>query len=140
MVKVQVRKLRKIERVLQQSPDQQVSLTERDVRSMATSGDGAGVVGYKAGIKTLVPKRLTSDSGADGRFDKRNFVDDPERDEYCCPTGKRATWRMTAVEHGRSERTKSDDRLPYVPRRKQHVPLGVSAANWVHVLSIVTRA
>jgi hypothetical protein len=40
---------------LRQTPDQQDSLTDRDVRSMATSGGGAGIVGYEAGIKTLVP-------------------------------------------------------------------------------------
>ena len=45
-VKEQVRKLRRIEKQLQEAPDQQVSLTDPDARSMATSGRGTGVVGY----------------------------------------------------------------------------------------------
>ena len=45
-VKEQVRKLRRIEPQLQETPDQQVSLTDPDARSMATSGRGTGIVGY----------------------------------------------------------------------------------------------
>ncbi len=45
-VKEQVRKLRRIEQQLQEAPDQQVSLTDPDARSMATSGRGTGIVGY----------------------------------------------------------------------------------------------
>ena len=32
--------------VAKESPDQQISLTDPDARSMATSGRGSGVVGY----------------------------------------------------------------------------------------------
>ena len=32
------------------TPDQQISLTDPDSRSMATSGRGSGVVGYNAGF------------------------------------------------------------------------------------------
>jgi hypothetical protein len=161
-VKAQVRKLRQIERHLLEAPDQQISLTDPDARSMATSGRGTGIVGYnvqaavdtqhhmivahevtnlghdrtqlaamataardaighhemtaladrgyfkgeeildceKAGIRPLVPKPLTSGSKADGRFDKRDFVYDPKRNEYRCPAGERAIWRMTTVEKG----------------------------------------
>jgi transposase len=45
-VKEQVRKLRRIEQQLAAAPDQQVSLTDSDARSMATSGRGTGIVGY----------------------------------------------------------------------------------------------
>ena len=45
-VKEQVRKLRSIEKQLHEAPDQQVSLTDPDARSMATSGRGTGIVGY----------------------------------------------------------------------------------------------
>ena len=51
-VKAQVRKLRQIERQMLQSPDQQVSLTDPDARSMATSGRGTGIVGYN--VQTAV--------------------------------------------------------------------------------------
>ena len=161
-VKEQVRKLRSIEKQLHEAPDQQVSLTDPDARSMATSGRGTGIVGYNVqavvdtehhmivahevtnvghdrsqlttmsklgrdaiggetltvladrgyfdgeeilqcaedGIITLVPKPLTSNSRADGRFDKRDFIYIAEHDEYRCPAGERAPWRMTTVERG----------------------------------------
>jgi len=51
-----------------------------------------------AGIKALVPKPLTSNSKADGRFDKRDFVYNSAADEYRCPAGERATWRFSTVE------------------------------------------
>lgn len=41
-----MQKLRKIEQELEASPDGQVSLTDPDSRSMATSGRGSGIVGY----------------------------------------------------------------------------------------------
>ena len=163
-VKAQVRKLRKIERQMQETPDRQISLTGPDVRAMATSGRGIGIVGYnvqtavgtkhhmivahevtnvgcdrtqlatmataardaiehhemtaladrgyfsgeeilqceEAGISVLVPTPLTSGSKADGRFDKRDFVYNPNRDEYRCPAGERAIWRMMTVEKGQT--------------------------------------
>ena len=52
------------------------------------------------GITTLVPKPLTSNSKAEGRFDKRDFIYIAKRDEYRCPAGERAIWRMTTVERG----------------------------------------
>src|SRR5262249_58777523 len=54
----------------------------------------------RQGITAMVPKPLTSNSKADGRFDKRDFVYNAKRDEYRCPAGERAIWRMTTVEHG----------------------------------------
>jgi hypothetical protein len=44
--------LREVERQLQQQPDQQLSLTDPDARSMATSGRGTGIVGYNVQIAT----------------------------------------------------------------------------------------
>jgi hypothetical protein len=161
-VKAQMHTLSVIGEQLQQAPDQQVSLTDPDARSMATSGRGTGVVGYNVqtamdtkhhmivahevtnvghdrtqlasmarsardaigqpqltvvadrgyfagiqilecerdGINALVPKPLTSNSRAEGRFDKRDFVYDASRNEYRCPAGERAIWRMTTVENG----------------------------------------
>jgi transposase len=42
----EVRRLKKLETRMLQSPDQQISLTDPDARSMATSGKGTGMVGY----------------------------------------------------------------------------------------------
>lgn len=54
----------------------------------------------EAGIIPLVPKPLTSNSKAEGRFDKRDFTYDPETDEYECPAGERAIHRFTTKENG----------------------------------------
>jgi transposase len=51
-VKVQMHRLREIEQQLQAAPDRQVSLTDPDARSMATSGRGTGIVGYN--VQTAV--------------------------------------------------------------------------------------
>jgi transposase len=161
-VRGQMLRLAEIGRQMQASPDKQVSLTDPDARSMATSGRGTGMVGYnvqtavdtkhhlivahevtnvghdrtqlagmakrareaigeekltaladrgyfkgeeildceQSGITALVPKPLTSNSKAEGRFDKRDFEYLAERDEYRCPAGEHAIRRFTTVEHG----------------------------------------
>lgn len=161
-MKAQIERLNEIGRQMQEAPDGQISLTDPDARSMATSGRGTGIVGYnvqtavdakhhlivahevtnvghdrtqlasmakqarsatghneltvladrgyfsgeqilecdKAGISALVPKPLTSNSKAEGRFDKRDFVYLPEADEYRCPAGQRAIHRFTSIENG----------------------------------------
>jgi transposase len=161
-IKAQMQRLQQIGQQLQEAPDGQVSLTDPDARSMATSGRGTGMVGYnvqtavdtqhhlivahevtnlghdrtqlsamakqarsamgkeeltvladrgyfnspeilgcdQAGMNPLVPKPLTSNSKAEGRFDKRDFVYLPADDEYRCPAGQRAIKRFTTIEHG----------------------------------------
>jgi transposase len=161
-IKAQMQKLGEIETRMRAAPDGQISLTDPDARSMATSGRGTGMVGYNVqtavdlknhmivahevvnvghdrsqlaamarlardtiganqltafadrgyykseeilrceqdGIKTLVPKPLTSNSKAEGRFDKRDFVYIESDDEYRCPAGERAIRRFTTVEAG----------------------------------------
>jgi len=161
-VKAEMRRLGKIGKQLEQEPDQQLSETDPDARSMNSAGKGTGIVGYNvqtavdtknhmivahevtnvghdrtaltdiaekareatalptltvladrgyfygeeirrcedAGFIPLVPKPLTSSAKFDGRFDKRDFIYNARRDEYRCPAGKRAIWRMTSVEHG----------------------------------------
>ena len=51
-VQAQVSKLQQIGEQLEQAPDEQVSLTDPDARSMATSGRGTGIVGYN--VQTAV--------------------------------------------------------------------------------------
>jgi len=161
-VKEQMGKLREIERQLNEAPDRQISLTDPDARSMATSGRGTGIVGYnvqtavdlkhhlivahevtnlghdrtqlatmgtqakqaigqdsitaladrgyfsgdeilrceQTGIEALVPKPLTSNSRAEGRFDKQDFIYLADTDEYSCPAGQRAIKRFTTIENG----------------------------------------
>jgi transposase len=183
-VKEQMRELRRVERRLQDAPDRQVSLTDPDARSMATSGRGTGIVGYNVqaavdtqhhmivahevtnvghdrsqltamsklardamgsekltvladrgyfdgeeirqcaedGITTLVPKPLTSNSRADGRFDKRDFIYNADRDEYRCPAGQRAIWRMTTVENGRKMHRYWSSACPRCPLKSRCTP------------------
>jgi len=180
-VKAHVRKLGEIERQMLQAPDQQVSLTDPDARSMATSGRGTGIVGYNvqtavdtkhhlivahevtnighdrtqlfsmakqarsamgteeltaladrgyfkseeildcdhAGMTPLVPKPLTSNSKADGRFDKRDFVYIAEDDEYRCPAGQRAIRRFTTIEHGMTLNKYWSSACPRCPLKAQ---------------------
>jgi transposase len=158
----QMKQLRAIESKLQQQPDKQLSLTDPDARSMATSGRGTGMVGYnvqmaadtkhhlivahdvinvghdrselwpmakqareaigkekleviadrgyfsgmeilaceQAGIKTLVPKPMTSNSKAEGRFSKLDFIYIAKDDEYLCPAGERLRRHQTRLEGG----------------------------------------
>ena len=158
----QMKQLRAIESKLQQHPDKQLSLTDPDARSMATSGRGTGIVGYnvqmaadtkhhlivahdvinvghdrselwpmakqaqeaigkekleviadrgyfsgteilaceRAGIKTFVPKPMTSNSKAEGRFSKLDFIYIAKDDEYLCPAGERLRRHQTRLEDG----------------------------------------
>ena len=51
-MKKQMQKLKEVEAQLLESPDRQISLTDPDTRSMATSGRGTGTVGYN--VQTAV--------------------------------------------------------------------------------------
>jgi transposase len=53
-----------------------------------------------AGITPIVPKPLTSNSLAAGRFDKQDFIYIAADDEYRCPANERAIKRFTSVEAG----------------------------------------
>jgi transposase len=156
----QMRELRSIKTKLLEQPDEQLSLTDPDARSMATSGRGTGIVGYnvqlaadakhhlivahdvinvgndrtqlwsmaqkareatdrkklrviadrgyfkgpeilaceQAGIETYVPKAMTSNSRAEGRFSKLDFVYIAKDDEYRCPAGQRLVLHHSAIE------------------------------------------
>jgi len=183
-VRMQMKKLKGIARQLQKAPDQQVSLTDPDARSMATSGRGTGIVGYnvqtaidtdnhlivahdvvneghdraqlasvadkakeatgkqqlqvladrgyfdgeeilkceQASITPLVPKPLTSNAKAEGRFDKRDFVYNKKRDEYRCPAGQRAIYRFTGVERGMTLHRYWSSACPRCPIRSACTP------------------
>jgi hypothetical protein len=51
-LKKRMEQLKEIEVLLQATPDKQISLTDPDARSMATRGNGTGVVGYN--VQTVV--------------------------------------------------------------------------------------
>jgi len=162
ILKQQMQGLKAMELRLRDAPDQQISLTDPDARSMATSGRGTGIVGYnvqtavdaknhlivahevtnvgndrgqlammaeqaraatgiteltvvadrgyfsgdeilacdQAGIIPFVPKPLNSNSKAEGRFGKPDFIYIASDDEYRCPAGQRLIKRFTTVEAG----------------------------------------
>jgi hypothetical protein len=178
-VRKQMKKLKGIERELEEASDHQVSPTDPDARSMATSGRGTGIVGYnvqtaidtenhlivvhdvtneghdrtqltsmgkqakkatgierpqvladrgyfdsdeilkceQANITPLVPKPLTSNARAEGRFDKRDFAYNKKRDEYRCPAGERAVWRYSSIEGGLKTHTYWSSACPRCPIR-----------------------
>jgi len=165
-LKEQMRRLEILKVKMLATPDQQISLTDPDARSMATSGRGSGVVGYnvqiaveaghhlivthevtnvgtdrsqlahvaketkatlevekldavadrgyfnseeilaceEAGITVTLPKPMTSNSKAEGRFGKQDFVYVAEDDVYLCPAGERLSYRYTNEEDGKTLR------------------------------------
>jgi len=50
------------------------------------------------GITTYVPKPMTSNAKAEGRFDKSDFIYIAKDDEYLCPAGERAIYRFSTLE------------------------------------------
>jgi len=66
----ELQRLKALEKEMLASPDQQISLTDPDSRSMATSGRGSGVVGYnvQAAVDTehhLIVTHEVTNSGSD---------------------------------------------------------------------------
>lgn len=72
-----------------------------------------------AGITPLVPKTLTSNSRAEGRFDKQDFIYVSADDEYRCPAGERAIRRFTTVENGLTIHKYWSSACPRCPIRAQ---------------------
>jgi transposase/macrodomain Ter protein organizer (MatP/YcbG family) len=158
----EMQRLAAMEKLMLASPDQQISLTDPDSRSMATSGRGSGVVGYnvqvavdtkhhlivahavtndgsdraqlaniacqakdalgvdelqavadrgyfnsdeilacdKAGITVTLPKPMTSNAKAEGRFGKQDFRYLAEEDVYVCPAGEKLAYHYANEEKG----------------------------------------
>jgi len=71
------------------------------------------------GMTPLVPKPLTSNSKADGRFDKRDFIYIAQNDEYQCPAGQRAIWRFSTVEQGLTQHKYWSSACPQCPIKAQ---------------------
>src|SRR5262244_1006949 len=161
-LKEQMRRLELLKVEMLAAPDQQVSLTDPDARSMATSGRGSGIVGYnvqiaveanhhlivmhevtndgtdrsqlshvanetktalgvekldavadrgyfnseeilaceEAGITVTLPKPMTSNAKAEGRFGKQDFRYVADEDVYVCPAGEKLTYCFTTQDKG----------------------------------------
>jgi transposase/macrodomain Ter protein organizer (MatP/YcbG family) len=66
----EMQRLAALEKLMLNSPDQQISLTDPDARSMATSGRGSGVVGYNVQVAVdtehhLIITHEVTNSGSD---------------------------------------------------------------------------
>ena len=66
----EMQRLAAMEKMMLASPDQQISLTDPDSRSMATSGRGSGVVGYNVQVAVdtehhLIIAHEVTNSGSD---------------------------------------------------------------------------
>ena len=161
-LKEEMRRLFGLQERMLATADQQISLTDPDARSMATSGRGSGVVGYnvqvavetkhhlivahevtkvgsdrsqlssvakqakeamgtenldavadrgyfnseeilaceQAGVTVTLPKPMTSNSKAEGRFGKQDFRYVAEEDVYICPAGQRLAYSFTTEDKG----------------------------------------
>jgi len=161
-LKEEMQRLRVLKVQMLATPDQQISLTDPDARSMATSDRGSGVVGYnvqiaveakhhlivthevtndgtdrsqlshvaketkatlevekldavadrgyfngeeiqaceEAGITVTLPKPMTSNSKAKGRFGKQDFRYVVAEDVYVCPAGRRLAYSFTTEDKG----------------------------------------
>jgi transposase len=53
-----------------------------------------------AGMTTFVPKPMTSNAKAEGRFGKDDFIFDATTNAYRCPAGQSLIWRFSSVERG----------------------------------------
>jgi len=178
-LKQQMQQLKEIETRMLAAPDQQISLTDPDARSMNTRG--SGIVGYnvqtavepknhlivshevtnvgndrghlatmanqareamgteeltviadrgyfsgdeilacdQAGMTPFVPKPLNSNSKAEGRFGKPDFIYIASDDEYRCPAGQRLIKRFTTVEAGMTLNVYWSSACPRCPIKAQ---------------------
>ena len=200
----QMRELDAIREQLKTQPDGQISRTDPDARSMATTAKGSGMVAYNvqvavdaknhlivahevtnavgdrsqlssmaqaareamdkkklraiadrgyfnspqikacadAGIAVVLPKPKTSSAKAEGRFDKADFIYRAQDDEYECPAGNRAIFRMARQERGLMIRRYWSSECPRCPMKAQCTPSDYRRiSRWEHeeVLEAVQR-
>ena len=75
-----------------------------------------------AGIKAFVPKPMTSNAKAEGRFSKADFIYIAKADEYQCPAGQRAIYRYASIEKDLTSRTYWTSACPRCPLKPQCTP------------------
>jgi transposase len=73
----------------------------------------------EAGIQAYVPKPMTSNAKAEGRFSKADFIYIAKDDEYQCPAGQRLRWHQTTTEHGMNIRAYWTYICPQCPLKAQ---------------------
>jgi len=92
-----------------------------------------------------VPANLsgtTSNAKAEGRFDKADFIYLAKDDEYRCPAGQRAIFRMAREERGMVIRTYWSSACPQCPMKGKCTPSSyrrIARWEYEHVLEDVQR-
>jgi len=75
-----------------------------------------------AGMTAYVPKPMTSEAKAEGRFDKADFVYEADTDTYRCPAGSKLIWRFARVEAGHLISRYWSSDCPHCQIKKQCTP------------------
>ena len=83
----------------------------------------------EAGITPLVPKPITSNAKAQGRFSKADFIYIAKDDAYQCPAGQRAIYRMTTVEKGLTLHRYWSSACPRCPLKARCTPATIAASH-----------
>ncbi len=99
-LKEEMQRLHALEIRMLATPDQQISLTDPDARSMATSGRGSGIVGYNVQTAVDTKHHLIVTHEVTNVGGKQDFRYLAEEDVYVCPAGERLTYRFTNEENG----------------------------------------
>src|SRR6478609_367808 len=73
----------------------------------------------EAKIMPIVPKPMTSNATAEGRFGKADFVYIAKEYQYQCPAGERAIRRFSTVEHGMTIHKYWSSACPRCPLKAQ---------------------
>jgi transposase len=88
---------------------------------------------HDAGIDAILPKPMTSNAKAEGRFDKSDFIYIARDDEYQCPAGERAIYRFTQEERGLQIRRYWSSACPRCPMKDKCTPSDYRRiARWEH--------
>ena len=87
----------------------------------------------EAGITAYVSKPLTSNAKAEGRFDKEDFVYDPDTDTLRCPAGSRLIRRFARVENGQLINRYWSSDCPHCPIKERCTPSDYRrVSRWEH--------
>jgi hypothetical protein len=125
----EMQRLKAIEKEMLASPAQQISLTDPDSRSMATSGRGSGVVGYNVQVAVdtehhLIVTHEVTNTGSDRSqlakvASQAKDILGADHLDYRCPVGEKLDYRYTNEEDGKTLRRYSTTACPRCPLKSR---------------------